>query len=88
MVFSSQPPKKRNKIKLFTRESSQQAKEEREILLDFLLITTTTSMESKLAKSYNYFFVFIKVFQTHKKNAGKENKLAWIEKWKSMTTDN
>ena len=53
MVFSSQPPKKRKEIKLFTRESSQQAKEEREIFLGFLLIITTTGMESKLAESYN-----------------------------------
>ena len=78
MVFSSRPPKERKEIKLFTRESSQQEKEEREIFLGFLLVITTTGMESKLAKRYNYFFVFIKVFQTHKKNAGKENKLAWI----------
>ena len=48
----------RKEIKLFTRESSQQAKEEREIFLGFLLITTTTGMESKLAKHYNYFFGF------------------------------
>ena len=53
MVFSSRPPKERKEIKLFTRESSQQAKEEREIFLSFLLVTTTTGMESKLAKSYN-----------------------------------
>ena len=53
MVFSSRPPKKRKEIKLFTRESSQQAKEEREIFLGFLLIITTTGMESKLAKDYN-----------------------------------
>ena len=46
-------PKGKKEIKLFTRESSQQAKEEREIFVGFLLITTTTSMESKLAKSYN-----------------------------------
>ena len=62
MVFSSRPPKERKEIKLFTRESSQQAKEEREIFLGFPLITTTTGMESKLAKSYNYFLVFLKVF--------------------------
>ena len=47
------PQKKEKKIKLFTWESSQQAKEEQEIFLGFLLITTTTGMESKLAKSYN-----------------------------------
>ena len=44
----------------------------------FFLITTTIGMESKLTKGYNYFFVFLKVFQTHKKKARKENKLAWI----------
>ena len=53
MVFSSRPQKKRKEIKLFTRESSQQAKEEQEIFLGFLLITTTTGMESELVKSYN-----------------------------------
>ena len=46
-------PKGKKETKLFTQESSQQAKEEREIFLGFLLITTTTTMESKLAKSYN-----------------------------------
>ena len=64
MVFSSRPPKERKGIKLFTRESSQQAKEEREIFFGFLLITTT-SMEIKLA----IFLVFLKVYQTHKKKA-------------------
>ena len=44
---------RRKEIKLFTRESSQQAKEEQEIFLGFLLITITTGMESKVAKSYN-----------------------------------
>ena len=78
MVFSSRPPKERKEIKLFTRESSQQAKEEREIFLSFLLITTTIGMESKLAKSYNYFLVFLKVIQTHKKKEKMEIKLAWI----------
>ena len=38
------PQKKEKKRKLFTRESSQQVKEEREIFLGFLLIITT-SME-------------------------------------------
>ena len=37
------PQKKEKKIKLFTQESSQQAKEEREIFWGFLLITTTTA---------------------------------------------
>ena len=43
MVFSCWPPKERKQIKLFTRESSQQAKEEQEIFLGFLLIITTTA---------------------------------------------
>ena len=46
------PQRKEKKIKLFTREGFQQAKEEREIFLGFLLITTR-SVESKLIKSYN-----------------------------------
>ena len=59
-------PKERKEIKLFTRESSQQAKEEREMFLGFLLITTT-SMEIKLTN----FLVFLKVYQTHKKKTRK-----------------
>ena len=59
MVFSSRPPKERKEIKLFTRESSQQAKEEREIFLGFLLITTT-SMEIKLTIFFVFFLKFIK----------------------------
>ena len=81
MVFSYRPPKKRKDIKLFTQEISQQEKEEQEIFLSFLLVITTTDMESNLAKSYNYFFgIFLKVIQTHKKKARKGNKLAWIVK--------
>ena len=41
MLFSSRPPKERKEIKLFTWESSQQAKEEHEIFLFLFLITTT-----------------------------------------------
>ena len=51
LLLSTPKEKKRNK-KLFTWESSQQAKEERKIFLGFLLVTTT-SMESKLTKIYN-----------------------------------
>ena len=68
-LWTSPLDPQRKEIKLFTRESSQRAKEEQEIFLGFLLIITTTSMESKLDKRYNYFLVFIKVFQTHKKKA-------------------
>ena len=61
----------RKETKLFTRESSQQAKEEREIFLGFLLIITT-SMKIKLT------YFFHKVYRTHKKKARKKIKLAWI----------
>jgi len=71
MVFSYQPPNKRKEIKLFTQESSQQAKEEREIFLGFLFNYYYYSKIAKLAKSYTNSFVFLKVFQTHKKKARK-----------------
>ena len=57
-LWSSPIDPQRKEIKLFTRESSQQEKEEREIFWGFLLITTNTGMESKLAKSYKYVFGF------------------------------
>ena len=57
-VFSFRTPKKRKEIKLFTRESSQQAKEDEKSFWVFFLITTTTGMESNLNKIYNYFFGF------------------------------
>ena len=60
------PQRKEKKIKLFTRESSQQVKEEREIFLGFHF-NSTTSMEIKLT----IFLVFLKVYQTHKKKTRK-----------------
>ena len=54
MVFSSRSPKERKEIKLFTRESSQQAKEEREIFLGFLLIITAIGMEIKLTNFFGF----------------------------------
>ena len=75
MVFSSRPPKKRKEIqrkrKLFTRERSQQAKEEREIFLGFLLITNT-GMESKLAKSYTFFGFFLRFLITQEEGLEKK----------------
>ena len=56
------PQKKEKKIKLFTRESSQQAKEEREIFLGFLFNYYYYSKKSKLTKTYTIFFVFLKVY--------------------------
>ena len=61
------PQRKEKKIKLFTRESSQQVREEREILLGFHF-NCTTSMKIKLT-----FLVFLKVYQTHKKKTRKRN---------------
>ena len=51
LLLSTPKGKRRNKT-IYTGKL-QQEKEEREIFLGFLLITTTTSMESKLAKRYN-----------------------------------
>ena len=45
------PHRKEKKRKLFTRESSQQVKEEREIFLHFHF-NSTTSMEIKLTKFF------------------------------------
>ena len=41
-------------MKLFTRESSQQVKEEREIFWGFLLVITTTDMEIKLTDFFGF----------------------------------
>jgi len=71
MVFSYRPPKKREEIKLFTRESSQQAKEEQEIF-GVLFLITTTSMEIKLIKSYNQFFGFFLRFIKHTRRKHKK----------------
>ena len=49
------PQKKEKKIKLFTRESSQQVKEEWQIFLGFLF-NPTTSMESRLTNFFCLFF--------------------------------
>ena len=62
------PQKKEKKIKLFTRESSQQVKEEREIFLGFH-VNSTTSKEIELT----IFLVFLKVYRTHKKKTRKRN---------------
>ena len=64
---------KQEREKLFTRESTQQAKEEREIFLGFLLILQLNILESKTRAIF-----FLKVFLTHKKKARKRNKLTWI----------
>ena len=61
------PQREEKKIKLFTRESSQQVKEEREIFLGFHF-NYTTSMEIKLT---NFFLVFLKVYPAHKNKARK-----------------
>jgi hypothetical protein len=57
MVFSYRPPKKRIEIKLFTRESPQQAKEEREIFWDPEMTASkwqSKSFSSQYDTGYNY----------------------------------
>ena len=53
LLLSTPKEKKRKEIKIFTRESSQQAKQEQEIFWGFLLVTTT-SMESKLTNFFGF----------------------------------
>ena len=69
-------PKERKEIKLFTRESSQQVKEQREIFLGFLLITTT-SMEIKLT-NFLFFYFFLRFIEHTRRKLEKEIKLPWI----------
>ena len=62
--------------KLYTRADSQQAKEEREIFLAFLLILLTTKqnkLERKTEKKREIFLAFRKKNRTHKKKARKIN---------------
>ena len=61
------PQRKGKKIKLFTRESSQQVRRRTRNLSGFFNLITTTSMEIKLTN----FLFFLKVYQTHKKKARK-----------------
>ena len=77
LLLSTPKEKKENKT-IYTRKLPTSKRRTRNLFGFFLLIITSTGMESKLAKSYNYFLVFLKVFQTHKKKLRKENKLAWI----------
>ena len=58
-LLLSTPKEKEKKIKLFTRESSQQVKEEREIFLGFHF-NSTTSIEIKLTNFFWFFLRFIK----------------------------
>ena len=53
-------------------------KKNRKYFWVFFLITTT-SMEIKLTKSYNYFFLFFLRFIKHtRRKHKKESKLAWM----------
>ena len=60
---------KQEREKLFARESSQQAKEEREIFLGFLLMIQLNKLKGK-AKLI--FLDFLKVKKTHKKKTKKK----------------
>ena len=62
---------KQKQEKLFIRESSQQAKEEQEIFLGFLFNYYYYSKKVNQLKAITNFFVFLKVYQTHKKKARK-----------------
>ena len=68
LILSTPREKEKKQNYLHGKAPNKQKKNEKSFGV-FFLITTTTSMEGKLAKSYNYFF--LKVFQTHKKNARK-----------------
>ena len=61
------PQRKEKKIKLFTRESSQQVRRRTKKYFWFFILISTTSMEIKLT----IFLVFLKVHQTHKKKTRK-----------------
>ena len=81
LLLSTPKGKKRNSKRNKTIYTGKLPTSKRRMgnLFGFSFNITTTSMESKLAKSYNYFFLFfLKVFLTHKKKARKENKLEWI----------
>ena len=68
LLLSTPKNKKENKTS-YTGKLPTSKKENEKYFWVLFLITTTTGMESKLAKSYNFFFVFLKVFQTHKNKA-------------------
>ena len=72
MVFYSRPPKERKEIKLFTRESSQQAKEEQEIFLGFLLILLINKLKIKARKKPKLiFFGFSQSFSNTQEESNK-----------------
>ena len=58
--------------KLFTRENSQQAKEEREIFLGFHFTTTTWKLNQLI------FWFFLRFIKCTRRKITKEIKLAWI----------
>ena len=74
---------KEKREKLFTRESSQQIKEETRNLFEFSFNVTTNYAWKKLQLIFWIFKSFFK--HTRRKQ---EIKLAWIKQWKRMNTDN
>ena len=73
LLLSTPKEKKRNKT-IYTGKLPT-SKEEREIFLGFLLITTTTSMEIILT---NFFGVFVRFIKHTRRKLEKDFKLAWI----------
>ena len=53
MVFSSQPQRKRKEQSYLHEKAPNKQKKNEKSFWVFFLITTTTGMESKLAKNYN-----------------------------------
>ena len=58
MVFSSRPQRKEKKQNYLHGKAPNKQKKNEKSFWVFFLITTTTGMENKLAKGYNYFFGF------------------------------
>ena len=58
MVFSYWPQKKEKKKNYLHGKAPNKQKKNKKSVWVFFLITTATGMESKLTKSYNYFFCF------------------------------
>ena len=68
-------PKEKKQNYLHRKAPNKQNKNEKSFGFSF---NYYYNMKSKLAKSYNYFFVFLRFFKHTSRKHKKENKLAWI----------
>ena len=71
-LLDPQRKEKKNKNYLHGKAPNKQKKNEKSFWVFFN--TTTTSMESKLAKSYNYFFCFPQSFSNTQEESGKKKR--------------